>query len=67
MRCQSEKTTTTVTVTPCAQVHARVPERGVLRLERRGGAMAGTAALSQDEEGVVLYFADGSEVHLDAS
>lgn len=55
----------TATVTPGANIYANLPRHGVLRLERKGGAMAGNPAMSFDEDDTLsLFFADGAALHL---
>lgn len=64
MRCQNDAATT-IKVAPCADVSAVLPKRGVLRFERKGGAMAGNPAMSFDEDGALsLFFADGASLEL---
>lgn len=64
MRCHNDLTTK-IDVTPCADVSAVLPDVGVLRFERKGGAMAGNPAMSFDEDGALsLFFADGASVEL---
>ena len=64
MDCQSETPTRTLTVTPGAAVCAALPRAGVLRLQRAGGAMAGTPAMAVENGALALYFADGASITL---
>lgn len=64
MRCHIE-TTRTINVTPGRDIDAVLPRNGVLRFERKGGAMAGNPAMSFDEDDALsLFFADGAALHL---
>ncbi|MBD3666051.1 hypothetical protein [Sulfitobacter aestuariivivens] len=65
MQSQDIQMPKTITVTPASEVHAELPQTGVLRFERKRGAMAGNPAMGFDEDGnVAFYFADGASVYL---
>lgn len=64
MGCQNDHVTH-VSVTPGSEVRAALPGTGVLRFERKRGAMAGNPAMAFEDGTLVMHYADGASVYVE--
>lgn len=64
MRHSANQISKTVVVAPGANIEAELSLNGSLRLERRGGSMAGNPAYSIEDGALALHFADGASVYI---